>query len=80
MNILDEIAEKNLHGLHELIDDRDISDFYMDVIKLCMVEFAKNILEEASVNATCSNKPRFLGDINYQVDEESIISVINKYE
>ena len=48
----------------------DIIDFAIKVTKL----HVKAALENAYKNSTCSNKPKFEGDINYQVDEESILN------
>ena len=43
-----------------------------------LVEFTKlhvqAALENAYKNSTCSNKPKFEGDVNYQVDEDSILN------
>ena len=46
--------------------------------KEAIIEFAKlhveAALKEASENATTFNKPKFKGDINYVVDEDSILN------
>ncbi len=57
---------------------RNVEDFFNDVQPIDLIEFAKlhveAALQAASENATTVNKPKFKGDINYVVDEDSILN------
>ena len=51
---------------------------YYPLFEEALIDFgklhAKNALEAANNNATCSNKAKFSGDVNYQVDMDSILN------
>jgi len=58
----DETGEKTYFAI-------DVPQKLIEFAKLCCIEQAKVIYN----NATVSNKAKFAGDINYQVDDDSIL-------
>lgn len=64
--------------INDEIKNHDISLCNKEHIKVLMIEFAKyhveQALKEASVKATALNKAKFKGDINPQVDMDSILN------
>ena len=55
-----EIVEENFRGLDELIDDKDLSEFYKDLIVTCMEDYSesknKELIEGWKFCPNCGNK------------------------
>lgn len=41
--VAEKIVQENFEGLGDLIDDKDILQFYKDLIVTCMMEYSKKV-------------------------------------